>query len=93
MQAEWLAALARLRQQVGERNFATWIEPIRCTKDEQGLRLEVPSRFFQEWVARHFLSRIREALTNDDGTIPAVRVVVASKGETAAPTLPSAAES
>ena len=28
METEWLAVLPRLRQQVGERNFTTWIEPI-----------------------------------------------------------------
>jgi chromosomal replication initiator protein len=85
MEVEWLAALPRLRQQVGDRNFATWIEPIRCTRDKQGLRLEVPSRFFQEWVTRHFLARIREALTDSDGTIPAVRVIVASRDEAVVP--------
>jgi chromosomal replication initiator protein len=77
MEAEWLAALPRLRQQVGERNFATWIEPILCTRDDNGLRLEVTSRFFQEWVTRHFLSSIRDALAHGTGTASAVRVVVA----------------
>ena len=41
MEAEWMAALPLLRQRVGERNFATWIEPIHCQRDEDGLRLEV----------------------------------------------------
>lgn len=84
MEAEWCAALPRLRQQVGERNFATWIEPIQCARDEQGLRLEVASRFFQEWVNRHFLAQIRAALNSGNGSAPAVRVVVAANA-TAAP--------
>lgn len=85
MEAEWLAALPRLRERVGDRNFATWIEPILCVRDEQGLRLEVPSRFFQEWVTRHFLSRIREALADSAGMIPAVRIVVAAAEATSTP--------
>ena len=78
MQAEWLEALPQLRQLVGERNFATWIEPIRCADDANGFVLEVSSRFFQEWVTRHFLPIIRQVLTRRDGTTPGIRLVVAA---------------
>lgn len=81
MEAEWQAALPQLREQVGERNFATWIEPIQCQRDDQGLRLEVANRFFQEWITRHFLSSIRTALNhNSTGSAPPIRVVVAPNG-------------
>lgn len=76
MEAEWQAALPLLREQVGERNFSTWIEPIRCERDHQGLRLEVSNRFFQEWVTRHFLSTIRTTLNRCDGPSVPIRVVV-----------------
>jgi chromosomal replication initiator protein len=72
METEWLAALPRLREEIGERNFTTWIEPIRCARDASGWRLEVPSRFYQEWLTRHFLTTIQRAL----GDSPVVRVVV-----------------
>jgi chromosomal replication initiator protein len=77
--AEWLEALPRLRQQVGERNFATWIEPIRCSKDESGLRLETPSRFFQEWITRHFMTTIQRALAEGSCRALPVRVTVAAQ--------------
>jgi chromosomal replication initiator protein len=76
MEAEWLEALPRLRQLVGDRNFATWIEPIRCEKNGNGLCLEVSSRFSQEWVTRHFLPAIHQALARADGTVPALRIAV-----------------
>lgn len=76
MEPEWLAALPRLREQVGDRNFATWIEPIRCCRDDDGLRLEVASRFFQEWVTRHFLTCIRDALAERASYVSSVRIVV-----------------
>ncbi|HEX7407169.1 MAG TPA: chromosomal replication initiator protein DnaA [Candidatus Binatia bacterium] len=79
MEADWLEALPRMRQLVGDRNFATWIEPICCSKDETGFLLEVGSRFFQEWVTRHFLPTIRQTLTKADGKAPAVRVGVAAQ--------------
>lgn len=76
METEWLAVLPRLRQQVGERNFTTWIEPIQCAKDENGFRLEVSSRFFQEWVSRHFLGCIRDSFAEATGTETDIRLVV-----------------
>ena len=91
MEAEWLEALPLLRQKVGERNFATWIEPIRCARDEYGLRLEVSSRFFQEWVTRHFLPCIRQTLSAPNVGVPAVRIVVAANGTVPSPA-PQAAE-
>ncbi|HYD48361.1 MAG TPA: chromosomal replication initiator protein DnaA [Terriglobales bacterium] len=80
MEAEWQAALPLLREQLGERNFATWIEPIRCHVDEQGLRLEVANRFFQEWITRHFLAAIRSAVQQGANAAVAIRVVVADAG-------------
>jgi len=78
MMAEWLEALPRVRQVVGERNFETWIEPIHCVKDENGFVLQVSSRFFLEWVARHFLPVIRQALTMEGGPAPALRMAIAA---------------
>jgi chromosomal replication initiator protein len=77
MEALWSAALPVLRQHMGERNFAAWIEPIRCQGDACEIQLEVPSRFFQSWVTRHFLSTIRDTLVELSGAPCAVRVVVA----------------
>jgi len=94
MVAVWKAALPKLREQVGERNFATWIEPIRCTEDHEGLCLEVANQFFQEWVTRHYLGPIRAALCQCTLDVPPVRVVVGSRDgcEAVAPTPETPAE-
>jgi len=89
MEALWSAALPLLRQQVGERNFSAWIEPIRCVSGNGEVCLEVPSRFFQEWITRHFLSAIREALTQLGGEPCAVRAVVAAGDDPQARSVPS----
>src|SRR5262249_35586967 len=64
---------------------ATWIEPIRCSRDERGLCLEVPNRFFQEWVIRHFLTPIREALAETQAAATAVRVTISPRPADAHP--------
>jgi chromosomal replication initiator protein len=76
MEALWSEALPLLRAQLGERNYNTWIEPIRCTGANGEMHLEVPSRFFQEWINRHFLSVIQETLTRLAGKAIEVRLVV-----------------
>lgn len=76
MQDLWSAALPQLRQQVGDRNFLAWIEPIRCTCVEPDVVLEVPSRFFQDWVSRHFLATITDTIQSVAGHSCAVRLVV-----------------
>jgi chromosomal replication initiator protein len=81
MEELWSAVLPRLREQLGERNFCAWIEPIRCHEDGDGMRLEVPSRFFQEWLTRHFLPTIRETVAERAGKPLAIRVVVADGAE------------
>jgi chromosomal replication initiator protein len=77
MEALWSAALPLLRQHVGDRNFAAWIEPIRCCDGDGEVRLEVPSRFFQSWITRHFLATIRDTVSELSGTTRTVRIVVA----------------
>jgi len=79
MESLWSAALPLLRQHVGERNFTAWIEPIRWTAEGEDVRLEVPSRFFQSWVTRHFLSTIRDTLSQLSGAPCAVRVIVSTE--------------
>jgi chromosomal replication initiator protein len=78
MEALWSAALPLLRQHVGDRNFTAWIEPIRYHGANGEVRLEVPSRFFQAWVTRHFLSTIRDTVSELSGSPCTVRVVVGS---------------
>jgi chromosomal replication initiator protein len=90
MESVWLEALSRLRHEVGDRNFATWIEPIRYARDERGLRLEVPNRFFQEWVTRHFLDGIRSTLSGL-GVRGEVRITVVPSTTAAPAPLASAA--
>jgi len=94
MEALWSAALPVLRQHMGDRNFAAWIEPIRCQGDAGEIQLEVPSRFFQSWVTRHFLSTIRDTLIELSGAPCAVRVIVAEAGSAPrpAPALPPSPE-
>ncbi len=88
MESIWSAALPLLRQQVGERNFSAWIEPIRCQNNAGEMRLEVPSRFFQAWVTRHFLTAIRDTVAQMAGRPCTVRLAVCEDATPAGRSLP-----
>ncbi len=60
----WEGALRQLRETLGKQNFETWIKPIRVQESDSGeIVLEVPNRFFRDWLVEHYLTPIQEALS------------------------------
>jgi chromosomal replication initiator protein len=63
MAALWEDALPELSEQMGKQNFETWIKPIRCkTFHDSEIRLEVPNKFFRDWLTEHYLEQISAVL-------------------------------
>ena len=61
----WQEALEQLRERLGQQNFETWIKPIRVKEaGDDEILLEVPNKFFRDWLAEHFLRPIRETLSD-----------------------------
>ncbi len=64
----WDEIVRQLEQRLGTQNVETWIRPIRVHTTQPGyLTLEVPNKFFRDWLEEHFLSTIHDtlyALTN-----------------------------
>jgi len=59
----WEGVLPQLRERLGTQNFETWIKPIRAKSPaDDELALEVPNKFFRDWLAEHFLASIQELL-------------------------------
>lgn len=60
----WEQALPQLREKLGKQNFDTWIKPLRVHEARKGeLSLEVPNKFFRDWVADHFQTQLQETLS------------------------------
>lgn len=61
----WEEALKRLRDQLGKQNFETWIKPIRV-RERRGaeIDLDVPNKFFRDWLLEHFLAPLQDALSD-----------------------------
>lgn len=60
----WEEALGQLREKLGNQNFETWIQPIRMrAREGTEITLEVPNKFFRDWLMEHFLTSIQETLS------------------------------
>ena len=77
-QAEiWQKALTNIRQELSEQSFKTWVEPARFQKFEDGvLVLEVPDKFYGDWLKEHYQDIIRGALCDVVGSKPDIRYIV-----------------
>jgi len=60
----WHKVLAHLKDQLGKQNYETWIQPITfVSRDKTRLYLNVPNKFFRDWLTEHYLTRIEEVLS------------------------------
>src|SRR4051812_33819758 len=60
----WQEALEQLRERLGQQNFETWIKPIQVRETtETEIFLEVPNKFFRDWLNEHFLRPIHETVS------------------------------
>ncbi len=59
----WKNCLQGIAEHVSPQHFATWFGPIRPVGgDSSTIDLEVPNRFFLEWIKEHYLLLIEEVL-------------------------------
>lgn len=83
----WEGVLRQLRERLGKQNFETWIKPVRVqARDEGEINLEVPNKFFRDWLVEHFLVPIQEALAAQSPQTVKVSVTVNQQLQTSSPT-------
>jgi chromosomal replication initiator protein len=60
----WESCLQLLRNQVDEKAFKTWFDPISpVSLHGKNLTIEVPSQFFYEWLEEHYVGELHQALS------------------------------
>ncbi|UCF87582.1 MAG: chromosomal replication initiator protein DnaA [Nitrospiraceae bacterium] len=59
----WEKTLKTIEKKVGTQTFDLWFKPIKLlTVENHHLSLEVPNRFFKEWIEDHYQGMLAEAL-------------------------------
>ncbi len=61
----WAEALTEIKERIGKQNFDAWIKPVRfILKSKNEIVLEVPNKFFRDWLTEHYLRHIETALSS-----------------------------
>lgn len=64
----WDNCLQTIRKHVNTRSFKTWFEPIKPVRlEENALTIQVPNKFFYEWLEEHYVSLLKTTIRNELG--------------------------
>ncbi len=67
-QSVWNNCLAFIKDNIQPQAFKTWFEPIVAVKLEgNALSIQVPSKFFYEWLEEHYVKILKVSLTKELG--------------------------
>ncbi len=59
----WSICLRHIAEKINPRSFKTWFEPIKPIKlESKVLTIQVPNKFFYEWLEEHYIGVIGEGL-------------------------------
>src|SRR5690606_31393456 len=59
----WNKCLTYIKDNVDSQAFTTWFEPISAIElEEKALYIQVPSKFFYEWLEEHYVTVLKSAL-------------------------------
>lgn len=67
-EAVWKACLEIIRDNISRQSFKTWFEPLKAVSLEQEgdlikLTVQLPSRFYYEWLEEHYFALLRKTIT------------------------------
>jgi chromosomal replication initiator protein len=67
-QSVWENCLIFIKDNIQEQAYKTWFEPIRAVElTDNALYIQVPSKFFYEWLEEHYVKLLKVALTKELG--------------------------
>lgn len=64
----WDNCLQTIRRSVNLQSFRTWFEPIKPVRlENNALTIQVPNKFFYEWLEEHYVSLLKTTIRNELG--------------------------
>lgn len=62
----WGRCLNFIKDNISEQAYMTWFAPIKAVKlENHELSIQVPSKFFYEWLEQHYVKLLKVALTRE----------------------------
>lgn len=81
----WQRCLPRLKAEIGEQDFNTWIRPLQAQRHATALRLFAPNRFVVDYLNAQYLEQIRRLVREVDDSVDDVEASIGSPSDTARP--------
>jgi chromosomal replication initiator protein len=73
MKDVWNRVLLDIREKINPKAFDIWLKPLKLINQSEGLlELEVPNKFFKDWISENYQTLIKESLfqlTNSQYTL------------------------
>ena len=68
LESVWNNCLNFIKDNIQDQAYKTWFEPIQPVKlDDNVLSIQVPSKFFYEWLEEHYVKLLKIALNKELG--------------------------
>jgi chromosomal replication initiator protein len=85
MDGVWQRAAGRLRDELGQVGYETWIQPL-IFGGIQGrtATIEAPNRFVRDWISDRYAPKLRQSLSAAVGEPVEVKIVFGGNGQAAA---------
>ena len=81
MNGLWERAADRMRDQLGQVGFETWIGPLNFVGvDGKTATIEAPNRFFKDWVNERYMPLLRQSLSAEIGEPVEVKLTLGENG-------------
>ncbi|HWP01401.1 MAG TPA: chromosomal replication initiator protein DnaA [Methylococcus sp.] len=85
MSTLWSHCISKLEGELPPQQFNTWIRPLQAVENGTELRLLAPNRFVLDWVRQHFIDKIEEVISEQNGApAPSVVLEIGTRGVDAA---------
>jgi len=64
----WTRCLETIREETEHQSYQTWFEPTRGVElTDDAVRIEVPNRFFADWLEEHYMGLVKRAVEENAG--------------------------
>jgi chromosomal replication initiator protein len=74
---QWARVRGRLRTEVGEAAFRSWLKPLTLVGAKDGVvRMAVPTRFMRDWVRSNYAERIFALWGDENDVVSKIEIVV-----------------
>ncbi len=81
MNGLWRKANDRLREELGQVGFETWIGPLSFVGIQgRTVSIEAPNRFFRDWVNERYLTMLQKSLSDEAGEQVEVKLTLGGNG-------------